>query len=125
METFRFTFSNSCGISCSPYIRTARAKGADEKRVILKHGFKNALLPIITVVGLTFGLQLGGAIITESVFAIPGLGTLMVTSVRMKDIPMVMASVLFIAFAIGIINLIVDILYAFIDPRVKAQYEKK
>ncbi len=121
----RMTRSTMLEVIRQDYIRTARAKGADEKRVILKHGFKNALLPIITVVGLTFGLQLGGAIITESVFAIPGLGTLMVTSVRMKDIPMVMASVLFIAFAIGIINLIVDILYAFIDPRVKAQYEKK
>lgn len=121
----RMTRSSMLEVIRQDYIRTARAKGAGEKRVILKHAFKNALLPIITVVGLTFGLQLGGAIITESVFAIPGLGTLMVTSVRMKDIPMVMASVLFVAFAVGIINLIVDILYAFIDPRVKAQYERK
>jgi len=121
----RMTRSSMLEVIRQDYIRTARAKGATQKKVMLKHAFKNALLPIVTVIGLTFGVQVGGAIITESVFAIPGLGTLMVTSVRMKDIPMVLGSVLFIAFVIGIINLIVDILYAFIDPRVKAQYEKK
>ena len=121
----RMTRSSMLEVIRQDYIRTARAKGATEKRVMLQHAFKNALLPIVTVIGTTFGFQIGGAIITESVFAIPGLGTLMVTSVRMKDIPTVMGSVLLIAIAVGIVNLIVDILYAFIDPRIKAQYERK
>ncbi len=104
------------------YIRTARAKGASENRIVLKHALQNALLPIITMIGINFGIQLGGAIIIETVFAMPGLGTLMIASVRMKDTPIVMAAVLLVALAIGIINLIVDIIYALLDPRIRSQF---
>lgn len=118
----RMTRSTMLEVIRQDYIRTARAKGASEKSVVFKHALKNALLPVITIIGINFGIQLGGAIITETVFAMPGLGTLMITSVRMKDTPMVMASILFIAFLAGIINLIVDILYTYVDPRLKSQY---
>ena len=106
------------------YIRTARAKGANENRIVFKHALQNALLPIITMIGINFGIQLAGAIVIETVFAMPGLGTLMIASVRMKDTPTVMAAILLVALAIGIINLIVDILYALIDPRIRLQYAK-
>lgn len=106
------------------YIRTARAKGAGEKRVIFGHALKNALLPVITSLGLKFGGMLGGTILIESVFALPGVGTLVVNAIRMKDIPLVMASVIFLAVLFCVILLIVDIIYALIDPRIKAQYMK-
>ena len=106
------------------YIRTARAKGAGEKRVIFGHALKNALLPVITSLGLKFGGMLGGTILIESVFALPGIGTLVVNSIRMKDIPLVMASVIFLAVLFCVILLIVDVIYALIDPRIKAQYIK-
>lgn len=106
------------------YIRTARSKGASEKRIIFKHALRNALLPVITVIGIDFGVLLGGAVIVESVFAVPGIGSWMIAAVKMKDIPVVMASVLFIAFVGGAINLLVDIIYIYIDPRIKSQYVK-
>jgi peptide/nickel transport system permease protein len=107
------------------YIRTAKSKGADESKVIVKHALKNALLPIVTVIGNNFAFLIGGAaMITETVFAIPGLGSLMISSVRMKDTPMVMACVILVAIIISFVNLIIDILYAYIDPRVKSQYAK-
>ncbi len=106
------------------YIRTSRAKGAGEKRVIFGHALKNALLPVITSLGLKFGGMLGGTILIESVFALPGIGTLVVNSIRMKDIPLVMASVIFLAVLFCVILLIVDVIYALIDPRIKAQYIK-
>ena len=106
------------------YIRTARAKGANTKRIITKHALRNALLPVITIIGIYFGGLIGGAMITETVFAMPGLGTLMITSIRAKDTPVVMAAVLFIALLVGVINLLVDILYVFIDPRIRSQYVK-
>lgn len=121
----RMTRSSMLEVIRSDYIRTARAKGAAEKTVIFKHALRNALLPIITVIGLNFGALLGGALISEQVFAIPGLGTLLINSVRMKDVPLVEGVVLFIAFAASIVNLIVDILYAVFDPRIKAQYAKR
>lgn len=120
----RMTRSTMLEVIRQDYIRTAKAKGADEKRIVFKHALRNALLPVVTVIGINFGFQLGGAMIIETVFAMPGLGSLMITSVRMKDTPMVMASVLFVAIAIGIINLVVDIIYGYIDPRIKAQYLK-
>lgn len=106
------------------YVRTARAKGATEKIVIWRHALKNALLPVVTSLGMKFGAMLGGTILTETVFAMSGLGTFTVTAIRMKDIPEVMASVIFLAFLFCIIILIVDLIYAFIDPRIKAQYVK-
>lgn len=105
------------------YIRTAKAKGASNKRVIWKHALKNALIPVVTSLGGSFGASLGGAIIAETVFAMPGMGTLMTTSIRSKDVPMVMGATLFLAVLCSLIVLIVDVLYAFIDPRIKAKYQ--
>ena len=107
------------------YIRTARAKGASEKTVIFKHALRNSLLPIITVAGTNFGYLIGGTIMIEAVFAIPGMGSLLINSVRGKDTPMVMANVLFVAVMAGVINLIVDVIYTFVDPRVKSRFAGK
>ena len=120
----RMTRSTMLEVIRQDYIRTAKAKGAGPFRIVYKHALRNALLPIVTVVGLNFGTQLGGAIVTESVFAMPGIGTLMVAAVRTKDTPIVMASVLFVALLAGIINLLVDVLYVYIDPRLKSEYVK-
>lgn len=105
------------------YIRTAQAKGASRKRIVFKHALRNALLPVVTMLGTSFGASLGGAIIAETVFAMPGMGTLITTAIRQKDIPMVMGSTLFLACLFSMIILIVDVLYALIDPRIKAKYE--
>jgi peptide/nickel transport system permease protein len=101
------------------YIRTARAKGLSERRVILRHGLRAAITPIVTAAGLDIGVLLGGAILTETVFNIPGIGRLAFDSIVNSDLPMIQGTVLLGAFFILIANLIVDILYAFIDPRVR------
>ena len=101
------------------YIRTARAKGLRERTVILKHGVRSAITPVVTVLGLDIGILLGGAILTESVFNIPGVGRLAFDAITRGDLPIVQGTVLFGAFFIIIMNLIVDILYAFLDPRVR------
>ena len=88
----------------------------------MKHAMGNAILPVITLIGINFGWQLGGTIIIEQLFAIPGIGTLLITSVNFKDAPQVMASSVFVAILAALINLLVDILYAAIDPRVKSQF---
>ena len=106
------------------YIKMARAKGASEKQVILSHALRNALLPIVTIVGMNFAGLLGGTVIIEQVFTLNGLGSLAITSVRQLDVPMVMAEVLFIALITSAVNLIVDVLYVYIDPRLKSQYVK-
>ncbi|MCU6339670.1 ABC transporter permease, partial [Enterobacter quasiroggenkampii] len=118
----RMTRSSMLEVIRQDFIRTARAKGVKEKKVILKHGLKNALIPIITVVGLQFGGLLGGAVLTETVFSWPGVGTLLVDAIRQKDTPMVLAAVVFLATTFSICNLLVDILYAYVDPRIKSQY---
>jgi peptide/nickel transport system permease protein len=119
----RMTRSSMLEVIRQDYIRTARSKGLDERVVITRHALKNALIPVITVVGLQFGFLLGGAVLTETVFAWPGVGRLMVDAIRQKDFPMVQAGVLILALAFSLVNLMVDILYAFIDPRIKAQYK--
>ncbi|MCL5075505.1 MAG: ABC transporter permease [Chloroflexi bacterium] len=101
------------------YVRTARGKGLRERSVILAHAMRNALLPVITVIGLSFGLILGGAIITETVFAWPGVGRLLLDAVYQRDYPLVQAIVLFFATIFLIINLVVDLLYAYLDPRIR------
>jgi peptide/nickel transport system permease protein len=101
------------------YIRTARAKGLTERKVVLKHGVRSAITPVVTVLGLDIGILLGGAILTESVFNIPGIGRLAFDAIVRGDLPIVQGTVLFGAFFIVIMNLIVDILYAFLDPRVR------
>jgi peptide/nickel transport system permease protein len=101
------------------YIRTARAKGLTERTVVLKHGVRSAITPVVTVLGLDIGILLGGAILTETVFNIPGVGRLAYGAIVRGDLPIVQGTVLFGAFFIVIMNLIVDIIYAFLDPRVR------
>ena len=101
------------------YIRTARAKGLSERTVILRHGVRSAITPIVTVLGLDIGILLGGAILTESVFNIPGVGRLAYDAIQAGDLPIIQGTVLFGAFFIIVMNLIVDIVYAFLDPRVR------
>ena len=121
----RMTRSTMLEVIRQDYIRTAKAKGAPQRRIIFHHAIKNALLPVITTVGLSMGNLLGGALIIENVFGISGLGTLMVNSVKSKDTPMLIGSVMFAAVIAGLVNLIVDVLYTYIDPRIKAQFVKK
>jgi peptide/nickel transport system permease protein len=101
------------------YIRTARAKGLPERTVVLRHGLRSAITPIVTAAGLDIGILLGGAILTESVFNIPGVGRLAFDSIQNSDLPMIQGTVLLGAFFIIFANLVVDILYAVIDPRVR------
>lgn len=117
----RLTRSSMLETIRQDYVRTARAKGLSERVVIWKHSFRNAMLPVITVIGINFGYQLGGAVLIESIFGIPGVGTLTVNSIRQKDIPQTTASILFLAFIYVVIMLVVDVLYAYIDPRLKAK----
>jgi len=100
------------------YVRTARAKGVREPAVILRHALKNALIPIITVIGLQFGALLGGAILTETTFAWPGLGRLLVNAISSRDYPVVQGIVLTFAIIFTAVNLVVDVLYAYVDPRI-------
>lgn len=120
----RQTRSNMLEVLRQDYIRTARAKGQKEWVVVVRHALKNALIPIITVAGLSFGGLLGGAVMAETIFSIPGLGKLMVDSINNRNYPMVQSGVLFIAIVVSVVNLLVDILYAYIDPRIKSQYSK-
>ena len=119
----RMTRSSMLEVIRSDYIRTARAKGQSEKVVILRHAFKNSLLPIITVVGIQMGMALGGVLVTENVFAIPGIGSYMLTAIMGRDYPVVQGGVILIALSFSIVNLIVDIIYAYVDPRIMAQYK--
>ena len=118
----RMTRSSMLEVIRQDYIRTARAKGQTEKVVIYKHALKNALIPVITVLGLQFGAGLGGAVVTETVFSISGLGKLMVDSINARNYPMVQGGVLVIACVFTLVNLAVDVLYAYLDPRIKSQY---
>jgi peptide/nickel transport system permease protein len=118
----RMTRSSMLEVIKSDYIRTARAKGQRESVVIWKHALGNALIPIITVVGIQFGHLLGGAILTESIFSVPGLGRLMVDGIKSRDYPVVQGGVLYIALMFALINLLVDLLYAWVDPRIRMRY---
>jgi peptide/nickel transport system permease protein len=100
-------------------VRTARAKGLADARVIFRHALRNALTPIVTIAGLDIGLLLGGAVLTETVFNIPGIGRYAYDSIINSDLPAIQGTVLFGAFFIIAANLVVDVLYAFIDPRVR------
>jgi peptide/nickel transport system permease protein len=119
----RMTRSSMLEVVRQDYIRTARAKGLEEKKVIGKHALRNALIPVVTVVGLQVGQLLVGAVLTETVFSYPGIGTIMVDAIQRKDTPQILASVVVMAMVFAVVNLLVDILYAFIDPRIKVQYE--
>ncbi len=119
----RVTRSSMLEVIRADYIRTARAKGVAENKVITKHALKNALIPTVTVVGLQFGGMLGGSVMTESVYAWPGVGRLMVQSINKRDIPMVLGCVIMFSVTSSVVNLLVDVLYGFIDPRIKSQYK--
>ncbi|MDD5289234.1 MAG: ABC transporter permease [Dehalococcoidales bacterium] len=115
----RQTRSAMLEVLAQDYVRTARAKGLRERSVVLGHAFKNALLPVVTVMGLQIGRIFGGAVIIETLFAIPGMGRLMVSSILMQDFPIVQACVLVVAIAVLLANLGADLLYAYLDPRIK------
>lgn len=121
----RMTRSSMLEVVRQDYIRTALAKGVQEKAVIRKHALKNALIPVVTVIGLQFGGLLGGATLTETIFAWPGVGRLLVDAIKSKDTPLVLGGVIMLTITFSVINLLVDILYAFIDPRIKAEYKRK
>ncbi len=120
----RMTRSSMLEVIRQDYISTAQAKGLDDHVITTQHMLRNALIPIITAVGLQFGHLLGGAMLAETVFSWPGLGRLMVDSIKSRDIPMVLGCVVFMATMFSIVNLIVDIVYAFVDPRIKSMYKK-
>ena len=119
----RMTRSSMLEVIRQDYISTARSKGISERQVTMKHMLKNALIPIITAVGLQFGSLVGGSIMTETVFSWPGIGRLIVDSIKSRDIPVVMGSVIFLSVVFSLVNLLVDLLYAFVDPQIKAQYK--
>ncbi len=115
----RFTRASMLDVLGDDYIRTALATGLGEVRVILKHALRNALIPILTVVGLTAALLLGGAVVTETVFGLPGIGNLVVSAVLRRDYPVIQGALLVIAAMYVLVNLIIDLAYLVIDPRVK------
>ncbi|OTO24618.1 MULTISPECIES: ABC transporter permease [unclassified Enterococcus] len=119
----RITRSSMMDVLDQDYIRTAKAKGVNGSKVTFHHALRNALIPVVTVIGLQFGALLGGAVLTENVFSINGIGTLMVNAIRTRDTMIVQGGVLFIAFIFTMVNLCVDILYAYIDPRIKTSYD--
>ena len=115
----RMTRSSLLEVLKSDYVRTAKSKGLSQSKVILKHAFRNALIPIVTVVGNNFASLMAGAIITEKVFNWPGIGTAMIVAIEQRDFPVVMGLTLFLAVMFVTVNLIVDLSYSFIDPRVR------
>jgi len=104
------------------YIITARAKGLSEHKVLYRHALKNALIPVIMTVGTMFGMSLGGALIAEVIFSIPGLGNYTLTGLVNRDYPVIQGSVLFLSALFSIVILLIDIVFAFIDPRIRSQY---
>ena len=119
----RQTRSSMLEVIRSDYIVTARAKGLSERDILYKHALPNALIPIITVVGNGMGMMLGGTVVIESVFSIPGIGMYTTSAINNRDYPIVMGGVLFLGAVFSLIMLLVDIIYAYVDPRIKAQYE--
>ncbi|MBL4954700.1 ABC transporter permease [Neobacillus sp. YIM B02564] len=117
----RMTRSSMLEVFEQDYIRTARSKGINERRVIYIHALKNAFIPVLTVLGMQIGFLLAGAVLVEMVFAWPGIGTLMVNGILARDFPLVQGVILFVATTYVIVNLIVDILYAILDPRISYQ----
>jgi len=115
----RNTRSAMMEVLAQDYITTARSKGVQEKMVIIRHGLKNSFIPIITVVGLQFGTMLGGTVLTETVFAWPGLGRLLISSILARDYPVIQGSILIFALLFVLTNLIVDMTYVYFDPKVR------
>ncbi|QQO08116.1 ABC transporter permease [Breznakiella homolactica] len=118
----RQTRSSMLEVIRSDYITTARSKGLSERKVIYSHALPNALIPVITIAGSSFGRMLGGTLVIETVFSIPGIGSYMIGAVNNRDYPVVMGSVIFLAISFSMVMLLVDLIYAYVDPRIKAQY---
>jgi len=119
----RMTRSTMLEILTQDYIRTARSKGAIERAIVYRHALSNALIPVVTVIGLQFGGLLAGAVITETIFAWPGIGRLAVDAISAKDFPVVQGVVIMFALTYALVNLIVDVTYAYLDPRLRTRYE--
>jgi peptide/nickel transport system permease protein len=119
--TTRLTRSGMLEVLGQDFIRTARAKGLAERVTVLRHGLRNALIPITTVLGLQIGELLAGAVVTETVFAWPGVGTLVLDAITRRDYPVVQATIVLIALVYAVVNLGVDLLYGVLDPRVRAR----
>ena len=117
----RQTRSSMLDVLDQDYIRTARAKGVKENKVIIVHALRNALIPVITSIGLQMGSLLGGSVLTETIFSIPGIGRIMVESIKTRDYPLILGGVLFIALAYCLISLLVDILYSVVDPKIRSK----
>jgi peptide/nickel transport system permease protein len=115
----RFTRASMLDVLGEDYVRTARAKGLPENRVVLKHALRNALVPIVTVLGLTVALLIGGAVVTETVFGLPGVGNLVVSAVLRRDYPVIQGALLVVAAIYVVINFLIDLLYTVVDPRVR------
>ena len=115
----RLTRSSMIEVLSTDYVRTARSKGLAPRRVLLSHALQNTLIPVITVVGLSVGGLLGGAVITESIFGLPGVGRLAIDAISNRDYPMIQGTVILVAASFVFVNLIVDIIYAFVDPRIR------
>lgn len=124
-SVMRMTRSSVLETMRQDYISTARSKGIAESRVTVRHMLKNALIPIITISALQFGHLLGGSMLTETVFSWPGVGRYMLDAIKTKDTPAIMGSVILMSVSFSIMNLLADILYAFVDPRIKSQYQTK
>ncbi len=120
----RMTRSSMLEVIRQDYIRTARAKGLSERMIIRRHALKNSLIPVITMIGIQIGTIIGGAVVIEAIFSIPGMGNLMMTAINNRDYPLVQGSVLVLSMSICLMNLIVDIVYGFVDPRIMAQYKR-
>lgn len=123
-QQLRFTKSSMLETIRQDYVRTARAKGAPENIVIWKHALKNALLPVITNIGMSFGVLIAGAVVAEKLFSIPGIGSLIVDRITYKDEPVIIAGTILIAVVFTVVMLVVDLIYAYIDPRIRAKYAR-
>ena len=117
----RLTRTSMLEVNKLDYVRTARSKGASESRIVLRHVLRNGMLPVVTRIGQNFANIISGAIVTESVFSIPGVASLMINAVKIRDVPVVMGIIVVIALFVGVVNLLVDLTYAVIDPRVKLE----
>ena len=120
----RFTKSSMLEAIRQDYVRTARAKGAPERVVIWKHALRNALLPVVTQIGMSLGMLICGSVVVEKMFSLPGIGSLIIDRISFKDEPVIIAGTILISVCFTIVMLAVDILYAYIDPRVKAKYSR-
>jgi peptide/nickel transport system permease protein len=123
-QNMRFTKSSMLESVRQDYVRTARAKGLPERTVIWKHALKNALLPVVTQIGLSLGLLIAGAVVIEKLFSLPGIGSLIVDRISFKDEPVIIAGTILISVCFTVVMLIVDLIYAYIDPRIRAKYSR-